>query len=278
MPAEIDMIPHYSSSVGERMPSLGRAQLQNSLSQISDCNIFFKGLSLIFGWAAYLPLSDQTIKNIGSSRSVTKLCSSTFSIPKMINQGISLCADVKELVCCVRINRECPNSGVDISKAVSDVFFSTVEMVNKTAKVVCCLDKTKIIDLAMLAEGIPAQLEKVCFVANFIIVSHRFVSTANQYYLLSCSIAELPESFRQEEEGRKRKLMVKMASNAFKIFTSVIVGVSIFFPMVVSPVAAMGLSTVSFLFTLSGALNRYKQSEDSHDRGMRSQPIYYLNA
>jgi len=277
MPAEIDMIPHYSSSIGERMPAVGKNQLQNSLSQISDCNIFFKGLSLVFGWAAYLPLSDQTIKNIGSSRSVTKLCSSTFSIPKMINQGISLHADVKELVCCVRISRECPNSGVDISKAVSDVFFSTVEMINKTAKVVCCLDKTKIIDLAMLAEGIPEQLEKVCFAANIIIFSHRFVSTANQYYLLSCRTAEQPESMRQEE-GHKRKLMVKMASNAFKIFTSVIVGVSIFFPVVVSPVVAMGLSTASFLFTLGGALNRFKQNEDAHQRVIRSQPIYYLNA
>lgn len=267
-----------SDSLVERMPVVTKMQLQKGLSQISDCNIFFKTLGLIFGWAAYLPLSDRAAENINSSRLIAKLCASTFSIPKMMNHGISLHGVVKEFVCCERISRACPNSCAEISKSVSALFFSSIEMLNKTARVISCLDKTKIIDLSVLGEGVPGHLEKVCCAANVLAASHRFISAANQFYLVSCSVKELPEDLRQEEEGQKRKLMLKMASNAFKIFTSVVACMSLLFPVVVTPVLALGLSTASFLFTLGSALYRFRQNEEASLRSMRVQPIYYLNA
>ncbi|MBS0652798.1 MAG: hypothetical protein JSR39_04635 [Verrucomicrobia bacterium] len=278
MPSRIAICPPDSPYRTERMPSLGKIQLQKSLSKISDCNIVFKALSFVMGWAVYLPISEEAIDQMASTRSVVKLCSSTFSIPKFLNKSIELYEDVKELACCVRLKRECPNSSADIGEAVSVVFFSTVEMINKSIKVVCCLDKTKIIDLAMIAEGIPEHLDKICCATNLLISSHRFISTVNKYYHLDPASVEQSQSLQMEAESRKHRLMVKMASNAFKVFSSIVVGVSIFFPALVSPVFAMGLSTVSFLFTLGGSIYRSSEGENISRSAINSRSIYYLNA
>lgn len=278
MSSQIALCPPDSAYRTERMPSLGKIQLQENLSKISDCNIIFKTLSFVMGWVVFLPISEEAIDQLCSTRSVVKLCSSTFSIPKLINKSIELYEDVKELACCVRLKRECPNSTADIGEAVSVVFFSTVEMVNKTIKVVCCLDKTKIIDLAMMAEGIPGHLDKICCVTNLLISSHRFITSVNKYYHIDLGSAEQPESLQLEAESRKHRLMVKMASNAFKIFSSIVVGVSIFFPALVSPVFAMGMSSVSFLFTLGGTIYRSSEGESISRAAINSRSIYYLNA
>lgn len=278
MSSQIAICPPDSVYRAERMPSLGKIQLQESLSKISDCNIIFKTLSFVMGWAVYLPISEEAVDQLSSTRSVVKLCSSTFSIPKLINKSIELYGDVKELACCVRLKKECPNSPADIVEAVTVVFFSTVEMINKSIKVVCCLDKTKIIDLAMMAEGIPEYLDKICCATNLLVSSHRLISTVNKYYHLDPGSAEQSQSLQLEAESRKHRLMVKMASNAFKVFSSIVVGVSIFFPTLVSPVFAMGMSTVSFLFTLGGAVYRSNEGENISRSAINSRSIYYLNA
>lgn len=262
----------------EKMPSFRASDFQDKISEIAQYTIVLKTLSCLFSWGPYLPLSDATVKQLKSSRSVIKLSSSTFHIPKFISKTIDYSKDVNEFRGCFKRRNEKSKRKKGLADALSKIFFSTLEITNQTVKVICSLHKTSLIDLTTLHEGIFDGIDYFSSSVNLITSVHRFSKVAQSYEKLKKATDLQSEVECLENEKRKRQLQWKMIISSFKIFTSILGGVCMFYPGAVPYGFTLSLSTISLTNKLGSNFFSEKGGNSKGEQSHANQPIYYLNA
>jgi hypothetical protein len=253
-----------------------KVEFQKSLKRVGECTLIFKGLKCFFNWSGQFSFSEKMTRQLGSSHSVIKLCSSTFAIPQLVNKSIQLYDDVKALGCCASQNNRDLDGLKSVAKATSHVFFSTLGVISKFAKVVYCLDKTDLINLTEVPDWFLSQLEKICFVAMLFSSSRTLVKSSRELVSAVRKYRQIDVAEGSSREEQKTRLIKKMALNVFKISSCTLVGISIFFPGVVSPLVALGFSTVSFGMGVSSFLSRKKHEAINSQVSASSNSIYYL--
>jgi len=218
------------------------------MSEISNCRLIFKGLDYVFSWTTYLPISNYAVNQISLSRSVIRPYISVFNILRIFNKSVATWDRLKQLAYSSRSDRG--SDWKDLGHVLLKIFFSAIEVLNKIIKVICSLDKKKIIDLSLLLGIIPQDLKKASIFISLITSSRRLAFAAIHFNACSTDQIEKP----------KQIVMLEVASCALKFFYYTVLGASIYFSGSVSPLVTLALSTVAYTCNLAKMIIRTERS------------------
>ncbi len=235
-------------------PQIDREELGNSFAPMDRYQQILKGLSCGFSWAVLMSPSVKSSSLFSSSRAAIKLSSSTFCIPKFVKQTLDLYDCAGKFGSCVQSRREGSKQFNKMMKATANLFLASMGFLNTTSKVLCCLDKTRVIDLTLIASDTRERLDDVAFVTSLpalLISIYKLGSLIKEYQNGSPKVEKVKVepglvSSTTDRRAQDNDLLVKIAIKTFKLFCSVVGFIAFFLPNLIDPGFALFLSTISF--------------------------------
>lgn len=259
------------------LPQGVREDLETSLGQISKYNLVFKGISHVFSWASYLSLSEKMVGQLHTSRSGAKLYSSTFCIPKFIKKSFNLYDCTKTFGCSLQGKDKGSKSFKKIAGASLGLFLCSVQFLNKATKVAFCLNKTHVIDLTLMADGLPDWLDWVSFVTSLpgsVMKIHKFAKSILSYQKAAAVVTDKKSDVLPQVDKTQQAL--KVASNSLKVFSLFMVIVLFFSPELIPPMFLLGIATCSFAIKLLSLTREESWGSSGAHYSLSSHSIHYL--